>query len=50
MTVRNDIILNVFTPRPGQQQWWVGDGNQFPRLEPGESHRRLITRRAVLTR
>jgi predicted 2-oxoglutarate/Fe(II)-dependent dioxygenase YbiX len=45
-----DIILNVFTPRPGQTEWWVGDGNQFPQQQAGNSHPRLITRTGVLSR
>lgn len=46
---QKDVILNVFMPRPGQTEWWVGDGNQFRQLAPGENHSRLITRRHVLS-
>jgi len=44
------MTIGAFTPKPGETQWWVGDGNQFPVWEPSLPHAALFLRRNVLSR
>lgn len=38
-----------FRPRPGQHQWWTGDGRKFPLLDLDKGHPRLVVKRRLLS-
>lgn len=39
----------AFQPKPGQTQWWQGDGRKLPLLDLDKGHPRLVVRRRALS-
>ncbi len=49
-TVRTDTAVQRFHPRPGQTQWWEGDGNVFPSMRAADGHPAFVMRANLLSR